>query len=100
MKLAEIKRSVRPGQLYRVTNHREETLLGPVLARVDRLSGGYGFYLRGALGQLKVNWPPSRHITLEADGTLHLRGTGELAGLPFLTLVPADDTAARTQGQS
>lgn len=92
MTLAEIKRHLRPGQVFIVTNHREPGL-GTVTARVDRLTGNYGFYLKHPLGESKVTWPPARYTEREDDGTLHLRGTGERAGLPFLTLVPAAATA-------
>ena len=88
MTLTEIKRRVRPGQVYRVTNYRTEMAFSPVMVRVDRMSGGYGFYVRHALGETKINWPPARHVTRDDDGTLHLRGTGEHAGEPYLTLVP------------
>lgn len=89
MTLTEIKRQVRPGQVYDVTNHRNEPALSQATVRVTRLSGSYGFYVQHALGESKINWPPARHVTLDPDGTLHLRGTGERAGQPFLTLVPA-----------
>lgn len=88
MTLVEIKRRVRPGQMYAVTNHRLEGAFSPVIARVDRLAGQYGFYLKHALGETKVNWPPARFTQRDEDGTLHLMGTGAHAGLPFLTLVP------------
>jgi hypothetical protein len=98
MTLTEIKRRVRPGQVYRVTNHRTEMAFGPVMVRVDRMSGNYGFYVQHALGETKINWPPARHVTREDDGTLHLRGTGEHAGKPYLTLVPVTGTAAQRDG--
>lgn len=88
MTLKEIKRRVQPGQVYAVTNHRNEPAVSQATVRVTRLSGTYGFYVQHALGESKINWPPARHVTLDADGTLHLRGTGEHAGLPYLTLVP------------
>jgi hypothetical protein len=84
--LAAIRRSVRPGQLYSVTCHQEPGL-GPVVARVDRLTGTYGFYLRHALGESKVSWPAARNVSLDANGTLHLRDRA--FNMPFLTLVPA-----------
>lgn len=98
MTLAEIKRRVRPGQAYLVTNHRMEITFGPVMVRVDRMSGDYGFYVRHALGETKINWPPARHVTRDDDGTLHLRGTGEDAGKPYLTLVPVTGTEAQRHG--
>ena len=88
MTLTEIKRRVRPGQVYTVTNHRNQPVVGQATVRVTRLSGSYGFYVEHALGESKINWPPARHVTLDADGTIHLRGTGDQAGQPFLTLVP------------
>ena len=88
MTLTEIKRRVQPGQVYAVTNHRNESVFGQVTVRVKRISGSYGFYVEHALGESKITWPPARHVTLDADGTLHLRGVGEQAGQPFLTLVP------------
>ncbi len=89
MTLTEIKRRVRPGQVYAVTNHRNDPVVGQAFVRVTRLSGSYGFYVEHALGESKINWPPARHVTLEPDGTLHFRGVGDQAGLPFLTLVPS-----------
>lgn len=88
MTLAEIKRRIRPGQMYAVTSHRNEPVFGQVIVRVNRMTGSYGFYVEHALGESKVTWPPARHVTLDADGSLHLRGVGDRAGEPFLTLVP------------
>jgi hypothetical protein len=95
MTLTEIRRRVRPGQVYEVTNHRLGPEFSPVTAVVDRMAGDYGFYLRHALGETKVGWPPARFVTRDEDGTLHLLGTGAYAGLPFLTLVPAPAAAAQ-----
>lgn len=92
MTLAEIRSRVQPGQRWVVENHQEPDL-GPVMARVTRLSGTYGFYLAHPLGEAKVRWPPFRHITLDPDGTLHLRGTGAEAGKPFLTLTPVKEAS-------
>jgi hypothetical protein len=93
MTLTEIKRRLRPGQMFMVTNHElEEQGFAPVMARVHRLTGQYGFYLEHALGQTKVTWPPARHITRDDDGTLHLRTA--VTGTPFLTLAPTAATAA------
>lgn len=93
MTLTDIKRRVRPGQVYAVTNHRFEMAFGPVLVRVARITGDYGFYVQHALGESKITWPPARHVKRDDDGTLHLLGTGEHAGKPFLTLVPLASTA-------
>ena len=92
--LAEIKRQVRPGQAYRVTNHRLGPEFSPVTVRVARLTGGYGFYVEHALGETKITWPPARHVSRDEDGTIRLRGTGMHAGEPYLTLVPVTATAA------
>jgi hypothetical protein len=95
MTFAEIRRGVQPGQEYVVTNAQVPEL-GPVLARVARVSGD-AFYLTHPLGETRVTWPPSRHVEREADGTLHIRGTGVHTGRPFLTLVPVP--AAGENGQ-
>lgn len=88
MTLKEIKRRVRPGQMYAVTNHRNDPAVSQATVRVTRLSGSYGFYVEHALGESKINWPPARDVTLDPDGTLRLRGTGTQSGQPSLTLVP------------
>jgi hypothetical protein len=93
--LTEIKRQVRAGQVYRVTNHRLGPAFSPVTARVARLTGNYGFYLEHALGESKVTWPPARHASRDEDGTIRLRGTGMHAGEPYLTLVPVTGTAEK-----
>jgi hypothetical protein len=85
--LADIKRRVRAGQAYDVTNHRAELWFGAVRAVVTR-TADKRFYLEHALGEAKIYWPPARHVHVDEDGTLHLNGTGEQAGKPFLTLVP------------
>lgn len=92
MTLAEIKRRVRPGQVYRVTNHRLGEWSAPVTARVARMAGDYAFYLTHPLGETRVSWPPARFTARDDDGTLHLMGTGECAGEPWLTLVPVPAT--------
>jgi hypothetical protein len=97
MTLTEIKRRVRPGQVYAVTNHRPGAVRGPVTVRVGRLTGDYGFYVDHPLGETKVSWPPARFVTRDEDGTLHLMGTGVHAGLPFLTLVPVAATGAEEE---
>jgi hypothetical protein len=90
MSLAEIKRRVRLGQIYDVTNHQADPVYGTVRAVVTRTADNR-FYLAHALGEAKIYWPPARHVSLDADGTLHLRATGEDAGKPHLTLVPVTD---------
>jgi hypothetical protein len=98
--LAEIKRQVRPGQAYRVTNHRLGPEFSPVTVRVARLTGDYGFYVEHTLGETKITWPPARHVTRDDDGTLRLRATGLHAGEPYLTFVPvAAATAGEGNGQ-
>ena len=85
--LTEIKRRIRVGQVYAVTNHRLEVAFAPVVVRVKR-TADYAFVVEHALGESPVRWPPARFTRRDDDGTLHLMGTGENAGLPFLTLVP------------
>jgi hypothetical protein len=98
MTLTEIKRRLRPGQVYQVTNHRLSAEFSPVTVRVARLTGEYGFYVEHSLGESKVSWPPARHVRRDDDGTLHLMGTGVQAGRPFLTFVPVAVTAAGEDG--
>ena len=88
MTLTEIKRRLKVGQIYIVTSHRSEAVFSPVTVRVKRISGTYAFYVEHVLGETKISWPPARFVTREDDGTLHLQGTGEHAGEPYLTLVP------------
>jgi hypothetical protein len=92
MTLTEIKRRVKPGQVYSITNHRQPDL-EPVTARI-KWNAASALWVEHALGDSRIGWPPARHVTRDEDGTLHLRGTGVDAGLPFLTLVPADRTEA------
>jgi len=86
MTFAEIRRGVRPGQEYTVTNAQVPEL-GPVTVRVGRVLD-YAFFVEHGSGESKIAWPPSRYVTLDDDGTLHLCGTGDHIGRPFLTLVP------------
>ena len=88
MTLVEIKRRVKPGQVYSITNDREPGM-EPVTARI-KWNAASAFWVEHALGDSRISWPPARYVTRDEDGTLHLRGTGVDAGKPFLTLVPAD----------
>ena len=93
--LAEIKRRVKPGQQYLVINHQRPAL-SPLRVVVDRKTGDYGFYVKHALGESKVNWPPARHVTRDEDGTLHLRTA--VTGTPYLTLMPVTVTEEGESG--
>lgn len=90
MTLAESSAGSGPARCTRSLTTRADTALGgPVAVRIDRMSGTYGFYVKHALGETKINWPLARHVSRDDDGTLHLRGTDEHAGEPHLTLRPS-----------
>jgi hypothetical protein len=36
----------------------------------------------------EIYWPLARNVHRESDGTLHLDGSGERDGMPYLTLRP------------
>jgi hypothetical protein len=91
--LAAIKRRVRVGQRYEVTNHGADPFHGPVRVVVTQ-AFDTRFLVQHALGETRIGWPPARYVRRDEDGTLHLLGIGEHAGLPFLTLVPLAATAA------
>lgn len=48
---------VPPGQVYAVTDHRNDPVISQASVRVTRLSGSYGFYVQHALGESKIGCP-------------------------------------------
>lgn len=85
MTLKEIKRRVKAGQHYAVTNHQVPDL-GTVTVVVKR-TANYAFVVEHPLGESNIRWPLAANVEREEDGTLHLLGSGARAGQPYLTLV-------------
>lgn len=95
MTLAEIKRRVRPGQVYDVTNHyitrRDHPGFGTTRRTVTRATTSR-FYLAYPAGgsEVPVDWPKAAQVSIDADGVIRLLGggIGQRPGEPFLTLAP------------
>jgi len=87
MTLVEIKRRVRPGQVYDVTNHHIERTHGPAAATVratvhHTLTGS--FFLTHPLGQSQVRWPAAFRVSMtRRPDVIELR---DEAGERWLTL--------------
>jgi hypothetical protein len=90
--LADVKRAVKAGQVYDVTNHyitrEDHPCFGTRRATVTKVNGT-SFYLSGS--QWGIPWPKAGQAEVAADGTVRLYGGG--AGQPdadlFLTLTQA-----------
>lgn len=86
MTLVQIKRQVKTGQVYDVTNHHIARETGPAAATVRatvRRTMGTGFFLTHPLGDSQVRWPPASLVSMDERGVIELRGQ---AGERWLTL--------------
>ena len=93
--LAQIKQTVRPGQIYDVTNHyitrQDHPAYGTTRRTVSRTTGKRIYLTRaGHRGETGVDWPRAAQVQRDPDGTIRLYGGG-IGQEPeelFLTLVP------------
>ena len=94
MTLAEIKRHVRPGQVYDVTNHyitrTDHPAFGTTRRTVTRITGSRIYLTYAGGGESGVAWPNAPQVSMDANGVIQLRGggAGQQPGDLFLTLTP------------
>lgn len=103
--LTEIKRTVRPGDVFDVTNHYirrpDHPCYGTSRREVVKVntSALYLGYPRGAsmntspgrrAAGSRIEWPRASQVQRDTDGTIRIYGggIGQVAGELFLTLVP------------
>jgi hypothetical protein len=72
-----------------VISHLDVPFGGTVHATVTRASPTR-FFLAHPLGETKIHWPSSAHVSMDENGMIELHGIGVNAGKPFLTLVPME----------
>jgi hypothetical protein len=97
MTLADIKRHVRPGQVYDVTNHyitrTGHPAFGTTRRTVTRITASriYLAYARG--GESGIDWPKATQVSMDAKGVIRLRGggAGQQPGDLLVTLAPVGE---------
>ena len=94
MTLAEIKRRVRPGRVYDVTNHyitrRDHPAFGTTRRTVTRATASRFYLAYPVSGEVPVDWPKAAQVSIDTDGVIRLLGggIGQEPDEPFLTLAP------------
>lgn len=91
MTLAQIRRAVKPGQVYDVTNHYIKRTDHPCYGtRRETIAEVNGTSFRFASSRWGTKWPKATQSQMDADGTIRLYGGGhgQSAGDLFLTLTP------------
>lgn len=100
MTLTEIKRQVQPGKVYDVTNHyikrEDHPCFGTVRRQVTRVTTSRIYLSHPTRDESGIDWPKASQVSMDADGSIHLRGGGaaQKPDEPFLTLTPVAATAA------
>lgn len=102
MTLSDIKRAIRVGDVYDVTNHYvtnpEHVWFGTTRRRVQRVNSvGFALELEPHRDDAEppsiLAWPKASQIERDPDGTIRIYGRGPSFGNPndlFLTLVPVN----------
>jgi hypothetical protein len=101
--LAEVKRAIRPGAAYDVTNHYITRADHPCYGtRRDTVAAVTGSSFRWASSQWATKWPKATQVQMDGDGTIRLYGlgAGQQADEPFLTMRPVPPGGeAATEGK-